>query len=276
MIAKGTRGAICLINLIWTFTPRSLGFYASRLKRLKERGIRAIVLGSDPRDVFWLRLCGISCVYINQNQFLLEENIPVRGSNAAITYDAFYAAQAKPFKRMQLAAGIGRLYILTYGWPKELNAGRILAEFEPTVAHADYNRSYIDFEEVSVLMRQSVCALALSRKEGAMWAACEALLSGIPVVSTPSIGGRERYFDPRTVKMVRPNAPAVREAAEAFKRNPPDPEDVRRITLEKMNEDRQKTVQYFQEKLLKNECYSDAEVYRTLFSDGPGRTPILL
>jgi glycosyltransferase involved in cell wall biosynthesis len=224
--------------------------------------------------MFFLRLFRIPCVFANQNQFFLEENIPVRPQATDFDYDAFYAAQAKPFKRMHLAAEVERLYILTYGWTKELNSSRILGDFEPRVGHAAYNKTYLEFDEVSAIMHRSACALALSRKEGAMWAACEALLSGIPVVSTKSKGGRERYFDPRTVKMVSATPKAVKLAVEEFKSNPPDPAEVRRITLEKMENDRQKTVDFFQKNLLPGSHYTGEEIYNRLFRDGEARTPV--
>jgi glycosyltransferase involved in cell wall biosynthesis len=263
-----------LINLIWTFSPGGFRYYGPQLRKLKAKGITPILIGSAPRDIFFLRMFGIRCVLLNQNQFLLEENIAVRTVQSPFDYDAFYAAQAKPFKRMHLAQEIEKLYILTYGWSKELNSTRILSEFEPSVGHASYNKNYLGFEEVAEIMSQSACALALSRKEGAMWAAVEALLSGLPLVSTKSIGGRDRYFDPQTVKMVPADPAAVKAAVEEFKRNPPDPAEVRRITLEKMEADRKVTVEWFQDRILKEAGYSNANIYARLFRDGSARTPI--
>jgi len=141
-------GETCLINLIWTFTPLSARIYLPAVKRLKSKGVRVVLLGSCKRDIYIMRLLGLECVLMNQNQFLLEENIPLKKSIGDDMYDAFYAAQAQPFKRMYLASEVKKLYILTYRWPKRLNRKRVLANFEPKVSHANYNRSYIQFEDV--------------------------------------------------------------------------------------------------------------------------------
>jgi glycosyltransferase involved in cell wall biosynthesis len=274
VIEHGKPNSICFINLIWVFSPFSLRHYLPWLKKLKERKIQPIIIGSCTHDMLFLRMFGIRCLFANQNQFLIDKNIPLRMNHQQFDYDAFYAAQARPFKRMHLASNIERLYILTYRWTKELNATRILRDFEPSVGHATYNKSFLEFDAVVKVMHKSACALALSRKEGAMWAACEALLSGIPVVSTKSIGGRDRYFDSRTTKIVPARPSAIKDAVEEFKSNPPDPTEVRRITLEKMEEDRKITIKYFQNVILNGANYSDNEIYKRLFQDGPARTSV--
>ncbi len=109
---------------------------------------------------------------------------------------------------------------------------------------------------------------------GEIYFFCETLLSGIPVVSTKSIGGRNRYFDPRTTKIVPARPSAIKDAVEEFKSNPPDPTEVRRITLEKMEEDRKITIKYFQNVILNGADYSDNEIYKRLFQDGPARTSV--
>lgn len=274
VVKHGIPGSTCLINLIWAFGPRSLPIYAPRLRAMRNRGIAPIVLGSSQQDMFYLRLCGIPCAFVNQNQFLLEENIPVRSRETNFDFDAFYAAQAKTFKRMHLASDVQRLYILTYGWPGHLNHTRNLGDFEPRVQHAMHNKTYLDFAEISTLMHRSACALALSRKEGAMWAASEALLSGLPVVSTASKGGRDRYFDPRTVKLVAAKSSAVAAAVDMFRASPPDPLEVRRITLEKMMKDRRETVRFMRERVLANTAFTNDEIYSRLFKDGEARTAL--
>jgi glycosyltransferase involved in cell wall biosynthesis len=45
-------------------------------------------------------------------------------------------------------------------------------------------------------LARAVVGLCLSTVEGSNYASMEYMLAGLPIVSTPSIGGREVYFDP--------------------------------------------------------------------------------
>lgn len=272
--SHGEKGSICLINLIWAFGPQAARFYIPKLKALAERGITAYVIGNCLRDMALLRLLNIRCVFANQNQFLLDENIPICPTPRQCDYHAVYVAQAKPFKRLHLASKISKLCIVTYGWPAELDATRRLRDFEPMVAHADYNRAYLGFHDVAKIMHRSSCALALSRCEGAMWAATEALLAGLPVVSTRSTGGRDRYFDRRTVRIVRPNADAVLAATMGLVNEQIDPHLVRDVTLQRIEIDRKRTVAFFAQSLMKGHRHSAETIYSHLFKDGPHRTPV--
>ncbi|WP_164127899.1 glycosyltransferase, partial [Stenotrophomonas maltophilia] len=51
-------------------------------------------------------------------------------------------------------------------------------------------------EAVNRVYNQAAVGLCLSAVEGAMCASMEYLMAGLPVVSTPSVGGRDVYFDP--------------------------------------------------------------------------------
>ncbi len=48
----------------------------------------------------------------------------------------------------------------------------------------------------------------------------EYLFSGVPVITTPSVGGRDEFFDKRHVVVVEPTASAVREAVERIVAGP--------------------------------------------------------
>ena len=80
--------------------------------------------------------------------------------------------------------------------------------------------------------------LILSEKEGACFASMEYLLCGLPVVSTPSIGGRDVFWDDRFVIVCDPTPEAVAGAVQEIKRRNIDPQLVRAATLEKVEEHR--------------------------------------
>ena len=84
--------------------------------------------------------------------------------------------------------------------------------------------SFIPPQEISDYLCRARVGLALSAEEGPMAACVEYLLSGLPVVSTPSLGGRDVFFDERFVKVVEPDPHAVSEGVEALARLQIDPQ----------------------------------------------------
>lgn len=56
---------------------------------------------------------------------------------------------------------------------------------------------YFSIDKINEIYGQSRCGLILSAEEGACFAAMEYLLCGLPVVTTPNIGGRDEFFDKR-------------------------------------------------------------------------------
>jgi glycosyltransferase involved in cell wall biosynthesis len=75
--------------------------------------------------------------------------------------------------------------------------------------------------------------LCLSATEGFMHASAQYLLAGLPVVTTPSVGGRAIFYEPDYVRTVAADPAAVAAAVEAFCAAPPDAGHIREKTLEK-------------------------------------------
>ena len=205
-----------------------------------------------------------------QGQFINENAIPLGRSGRDCKYDAFCAAQAKPFKRLHLAKDIKDIYILTYSCPKNADGSYDLSLFEPKIKHAAWNSSFIsDQSLIFKLIHSSSCALALSRIEGANWAVLEAHMCGIPVVSTKSLGGRDRYFNSENSQIVSANSQSVANAVELYKFHPPNPALVRESTLELIKKDRQATAKYFSSEVLQSSSWSPQSVENHLFyTDG--------
>ena len=87
------------------------------------------------------------------------------------------------------------------------------------VANFDANGAYrfLPAEDIAELMNRSSVGLCLSLVEGAMRASMEYRLCGTPVVSTPSIGGRDRYFTGPHVRLVDEQPDAVAAAVRELK-----------------------------------------------------------
>ena len=60
-----------------------------------------------------------------------------------------------------------------------------------------------------------------------MLASTEYLLCGLPIVSTPSIGGRDVWYNAFNHRIARPHKNEIAKAVAHFVNNPPDPAPIR-------------------------------------------------
>lgn len=261
-------GLECFLNypdhaIVFFHPPWSIGIrYALRLaltvRKLRHREIDVIICCNEPSESKLMNSFGVTAYHLNQNMHLSEQVYrPVDG--LSIAYDAIYAAQASKFKRIHLACKIERLYVLTYRCKFKDSEGRNdLYAFEPSISHCDYNKNFIyNKEDIVQLYSLSACGLALSKKEGAMWASMEYLMAGLPVVTTKNIGGRDHYFDREYTKWVAPNADAVREGVNFFLKNPPERHSIREKVMCKVKRDRQKFLEILNAHLVSHD-FSEA------------------
>jgi glycosyltransferase involved in cell wall biosynthesis len=89
-------------------------------------------------------------------------------------------------------------------------------------------------DKVNAAYARAAVGLCLSEVEGAMYVSAEYLLAGLPVVSTPSRGGREFLFDPEFCRIVPPDPRAVRDAVLALRAENIPREHVRNRTIARM------------------------------------------
>jgi glycosyltransferase involved in cell wall biosynthesis len=186
-------------------------------------------------EEIWRKRLGVRGALISQNIFIDEKTYSIKPLEKK--YDAVYVAQMQPFKRHALASKVKNLYIVT-GQSENLH------EFCPEVAHASYNQKRLDKSEVATVLNQSRCSLALSEIEGGMLAAFESTLCGIPIVSTPSKGGRDEFFTNINSVIVEPDALAVSNGVDKWIRNPIDPVLIRDEALQMQLKHRLKFCSY--------------------------------
>lgn len=177
--------------------------------------------------------CGVRGALISQNIYL-NENV-FKPLNLEKVYDAIYVAQLGTFKRHELAQKVNRLYIACSG---------DLKSFCPELSHASYNEQRLDKQEISRIINKSFCSLALSKEEGGMLASFESLLCGVPIVTTPSKGGRDEFFERDNAIVVEPDPEAVFAGVNYWKRHSPDPLLIRSKALKHLNEHRWKFCEY--------------------------------
>jgi glycosyltransferase involved in cell wall biosynthesis len=179
-------------------------------------------------EVNALRRIGNRAIFCHHNLFCNEQIFkPQEVENA---FDAIYIARLDKYKRIWLASEVERLRLVTAN-PSDRSR---LAKWR--CDHAVLNDQFLDFDEIANEISKSRCGLALSKKEGGMFASTEYLLCGRPIISTRSRGGRDFWFDPYNHLIVEDNARSVAEAVKSVRSKPFNSEQIRRTTVEKQRE----------------------------------------
>jgi glycosyltransferase involved in cell wall biosynthesis len=203
---------------------RMAKFKARQISHQLERREHHLLVNAQDEDRM-RNILGIRGGHFNHNLYINEHLY--KPSNEPKIYDAIYTAQLAPFKRLELARKIEKLMVISYGGD--------LHEFCPDLQHAEFNREFLPRPELARKYNQAHAGLCLSAQEGAMLASCEYLLCGIPVVSTPSQGGRDEFFSPENSTIVPPDPAQVAKAVQHWKASPPDPAEIRTGVLNKIN-----------------------------------------
>jgi hypothetical protein len=247
--ALANQPAVFLIWLTWSQRERRRQLWlttAIAVYRRRRPRHRIVVLCSEPEEQAALAADGIQAVFCNHNAFA-EERIFRPLPQAGAKLDAIYNAGLFAWKRRELARLVPSCAHIFYQSPGSTHAKAIAYldqlralmphhQFVNTVADGRVNR--LDRAEVNVVLSQCRSGLCLSAVEGAMFASIEYLLAGLPVVSTPAVGGRHIFADHEFWLTVPATAEAVRDGvAEIVARNVPR-ERVRTRTLERIYEHR--------------------------------------
>lgn len=206
-----------------------------------------VFLTNDPEEGGLLGQAGLPHYFCHHNAFI-DENLFKPLPHVEKRLDAVYTARLVRLKRHDLARDIpswGLLYGLAQaGKSKELSYLRYLRRRMPGMALLNGDPEtgeyrYFSPEQMCRAYNTATVGLCLSAVEGGNYAVTEYLLSGLPVVSTRSKGGREVFCDPETSRVVDDDSRAVAAAvAELAARRLP-PQYVRLRALLKLKEMRE-------------------------------------
>lgn len=219
----------------------------AEIKRL--RGLypehRHIALCNTRAEVDRFAAHDVSAILCSALAFVDETRyVPVK--NPRKEFDALYIGTLTPVKRHELCRDIESLGLI-YHWFGDaslLSQPETLARYGAMLPRArflnneDGEHRLFGPEAVCEWINRARVGLCLSAHEGAMLATMEYLLSGIPVVSTPSIGGRDRVLDPRYTLIAEPDASAVAAAVRTLAGRLYDPQAIRKAAFDSMREDR--------------------------------------
>ncbi|MDR2789433.1 MAG: hypothetical protein LBB59_00420 [Campylobacteraceae bacterium] len=161
---------------------------------------------------------------VNQNAWL-DETLVMKPIKLQKEFDAVYVARRVAFKRHFLASKVPNLALVV----GNNSAGGGEIDLPP---YKYLNPAHLTPEQVCEKINQSHCGLILSEHEGACHASSEYLLCGVPVVSTPSFGGRDVWYNEYNSIIAEPTPDAVASAVEEMVRHPRDPKTIRDMHIE--------------------------------------------
>ena len=175
-----------------------------------------------------------------------------------VEFDAVYTGRISPGKRHHLALDVERLVHITVS----------IGELPPAAARAFIRRlqdrsplhrianpivggltAGLPPEEVNRVYNRAAVGLCLSAAEGAMCSSMEYLLAGLPVVSTPSLGGRDVFSDPDYCMIAEPDPAAIRRAVETLRDRRIPRDEIRARTLEKVRPQREELMAFLSDLL---------------------------
>jgi glycosyltransferase involved in cell wall biosynthesis len=214
--------------------------------------VRITVLCAASSDVDLLQLKGVHALHVHANA-LIDEEIYKVDNSVQKQFSALHNANMASWKRHFLAWNVQGVAVITYAiggniertstgtsvFSTSFETAQAKAAFDGYIAAKFLNFSYengvtlLSHKDVCSAINRSHCGLILSEKEGGNFASAECLLSGVPIVSTESVGGRDVFFNQQDVTIVPPDANAVNSAVMDWTRRQVDPEAIRTRILKK-------------------------------------------
>lgn len=224
---------------------------AAILHRIRNPSHRLIFICNTPEEVAILQQKGEAAFFYNKTANVRDTVF--RPLAAATTeFDAIYNAQLVPWKRHELSLDIESCAFLFYRDQEASEAAsdeaRII-NLHMTAAPGHHFINTFDEKgtpvrlppsEVNAQLNRAAVGLCLSAKEGAMFASMEYLLSGLPIVSTPSLGGRHVYHDEEYCLTVSADAGAVAQAVDALKSRKISRAYIHERTVARLEQDRRR------------------------------------
>lgn len=177
------------------------------------------ILFNDDRERSLFKKSGFGGALVNLNCFLDERRF-FCDRGAEKLFSSIYVARLVDFKRHFLCSQLDNLALVAGDTHGSASKGYV-----PPFTYR--NSRALSENEVCEKINQSRSGLILSGTEGACFASSEYLLCGIPVISTPSEGGRSVWYDEYNSMIVDPDPGAVKDAVDYFSRHKRNPEIIR-------------------------------------------------
>lgn len=231
--------------LDWHITPERLKIFKHEYDKYTNKypSLSITFLANDSLEYEILKNSGINSIICNQNAFLDENKYIIKSSNKKL-YNAVMNAHMSPYKRIDLAKDVHKSCLITY-LIKGVKESEEYSKYILSLPYMSFpqfdgsNWERYSTEQICTIYGQSRCGLILSAEEGACFAATEYLLCGLPVVTTPNIGGRDVFFDPEYVVWTEATPEAVAEAVQKAISLPISAQEIRERTIAKIKKVRE-------------------------------------
>jgi hypothetical protein len=179
---------------------------------------------------------GLEAIHAHQNAFI-DETVFRPQRERRREFEAIHVANAQPWKRHHLAWGVRRIALVAYNHSGEVGRTQWpeLSNYRDTAftnLKSDGSFRWVSSEEVNSLCNRSGVGLILSELEGANFASGEYRFSGLPIISTPSRGGRDAFFDPSSTFIVLAEARDVEQCVQAVAERAFDPTEIAHRAVE--------------------------------------------
>jgi hypothetical protein len=214
-----------LVGLSWAANDSDMAGMKHELAVLRETLplARFVVLANDTADLMTLAAAGFTTIPGSTN-ILIDDTIfrPGEPEPAERVADAIYNARFMPFKQHRLCANLRSIAFIYFraNDPAPDNE----AEVRRLIPHARYLNHEagggvfrkLSHVEIAGYLNRTGVGLCLSSVEGQMRASMEYMLCGLPVVTVPSKGGRDRYLLPELTVTCDAEPAAVERATYAL------------------------------------------------------------
>jgi hypothetical protein len=243
----GNRRAYFLFNVSYSrHSPGMVDGDAAAIEALRREypEHRHVMLCNTRREVELAAERGIDAILCSTLAFVNETIFDIRQREMK-RFDAVYTATLSPVKRHELCRNLTSLALL-YHWYFDGVTTReeVEASYRAMLPNATFvngfgnNYRLLDGFGVTQWLNRAHVGLCLSEVEGAMCAAIEYLLCGLPVVTTPSIGGRDRVLTADNSMTVEPTPEAVADAVRSLAVRQYDPYRIRKVAGAALKPDR--------------------------------------
>ncbi len=250
------------------------------LHRARHPQHKLVFVVNSEANIRALRAAGEAAFFFNKTATTPEWLFrPLPTANRE--FDAIYNAQLLSWKRHELTLAVGSCAFIFHrgmiGTDVVEQERAIFRRHAAAPGHVFLNRLSdndvpirFSLPEVNRHLNRASVGLCLSEAEGAMFASTEYLLAGLPIVTTPSMGGRDTYFDPEYCWSVPPEADAIAAAVRGLKEKNFPPDYIQARTLQKIHADRGRFVN------LLNRLLAEAGSRRRLEQPWPFRKPVAM
>jgi len=223
------RKSLHFVGPVWNYDESDFVEIATSWREAQTRlpDAKFIFLNNTEMETLALSRMGVPSITCSElifvDQTVFKPYAPDDFSGAR--YDAIYVARLVPYKRHELARDVENLALMFdrrfngTASPYDNEIRRLLPKAHFLNLQAGGGQ-YVSFDPPmrAQLMNLARCGLCLSKVEGAMRVSMEYLLCGLPVVTTVSKGGRDRYFSTPYVAYAEDDPAAIARAVKEIGR----------------------------------------------------------